>query len=566
MRVVAGLCLVLAAWTASALAETPKLLTIGMSQEPDTLHPIISTMSASQAIRNMAVLPVAQVNEVWKWECWLCTGIPSIANGGAKVIDDHGKKKILVTWEIRKDANWGDGTPIIGEDMRLAWRVGTAATVTKGAPEAFDGVEDLVVDIQNPKRFTMKFKEVRYDYNQLDQSFVPLPSKIEGPIFERTKDQAGAYERQTAYVVTPSLPGLYNGPYMVKEINAASHVLLTRNPAYFGKPAAFPHILFKVLPNTQALEANLLAGSIDMTGSVGVTFDQALAFRKRLAGDPALAQKFRVETLDDLIFEHVDFNLRDPIVAELPVRQALMYSIDRPTLCKALFDGLQKPAAHAYHPLSPYFSKDVVDYPYDTAKAEALLDAAGWKKGSDGIRVKNGKRLAVSIMTTAQNKVRELVEVNLQASWKKIGVELSIKNELARVFFGETLRKAQFGSMGMYASTLSSPEDIQLATFHSSKIPTAANGWNGSNYMAWNNAKSDKLFDAAQVELDPTKRTALIQDAIKEYMADLPQLPLFYRADVMIAPVALNPHQEGGVRYPIGLRVERWTWDDMAAH
>lgn len=566
MRILA-LSLALAASVAPlARAEAPKVLTIGMSQEPDTLHPVISTMSVSQSIRNMTLLPIAAVNEAWKWECWLCVTIPTIENGGAKVVDDAGKKKIHVTWQIRPDAKWGDGHPVIGEDVRLAWQVGIAPTVTKGAPEAFDGVEDVILDQKDPKKFTLKFKEVRYDYNQIDMTFAPIPSHIEGPIFAKTKAQSSAYERQTAYISQPTNPGLYNGPYRVKEINASSHVLLERNPAYFGKPAAFPQILFKILPNTQALEANLLAGSIDMTGSVGITFDQGLAFKKRLAADPALARKFRVDTLEDLIFEHLDFNLRDPIMADIAVRQALMYAVDRPKLCQALFEGLQKPAAHAYHPLSPYFSKDVADYPFDPKKAAALLDAAGWKLGADGVRAKNGQRLKLSIMTTAQNKVRELVEVHLQEAWKKVGVELTIKNELARVFFGETLRRAQYGSMSMYATTLNSPDDIQLATFHSGKIPEASNAFAGSNYMAWKNKKVDALFDQAQTELDPKKRVALIDGVIKEYVKDLPQMPLYYRASVLIAPKALNAHQLAGVTYPHSLRVNQWTWDEATSH
>lgn len=566
MRMIA-LSLVLAASLAqTARAEAPKVLTIGMSQEPDTLHPVVSTMSVSQSIRNMVLLPIAAVNEAWKWECWLCVQIPTIENGGAKVVDDGGKRKILVTWEIRPDANWGDGKPVVGQDVKLAWQVGVAPTVTKGSPEAFDGVEDVLLDAKNPKKFTLKFKEVRYDYNQIDMTFAPIPSHIEAEIFAKTKDQSSAYERQTAFISAATNPGLYNGPYRVKEINASSHVLLERNPAYFGKPAAFPQILFKILPNTQALEANLLAGSIDMTGSVGITFDQGLQFKKRMAADPALGRKFRVDTLEDLIFEHLDFNLRDPIIAEKAVRHALMHSVDLKKLTQALFDGLQKPAAHAYHPLSPYFSKDVATYSYDVAKAEALLDGAGWKKGEGGIRAKNGQPLKLSIMTTAANKVRELVQVHLQEAWKKIGVELSVKNVPARVFFGETLRRAEYGSMGMYATTLNSPDDIQLAAFHSAKIPVAATNYAGSNYMAWKNPKVDQYLDQAQVELDPKKRAGLVHEVIKQYVEDLPQMPLYYRASVLIAPKALNAHQLAGVTYPTSLRVDRWTWDEATSH
>ena len=88
----------------------------------------------------------------------------------------------------------------------------------------------------------------------------------------------------------------------------------------------------------------------------------------------------------------------------------------------------------------------------------------------------------------------------------------------------------------------------------------------GSNYMAWKNLKADEFYDKAQVELDPGKRAKLVQGAIDEFMTDLPQLPLYYRADVMIAPAQLNAHQDGNVGYPTALRVERWTWDETAAH
>lgn len=554
--------------TAGLLAgvASAKDLTIGVSQEPDTLHPVITTMTVSQSVRNMVMLPIATPNEVWEWTCYLCTSVPSIENGGAKVVEEGGKKKILVTWEILPDAVWGDGKPVTGEDMKLAWEIGVTPTVTKGTPEAFDGIEAVDVDAKNPKRFTLKYKEVRYDYNQLNLSFVPIPAHIERPIWEKTKSQTEAYEKNTAYVKDPANPGLYNGPYTVKEIKPASHVLLERNPRYWGKAAAFPKVLFKIIPNTQTLEANLVAGSVDMTGGVGITFDQALAFQKRAKADPALDKRFRIATHEDLIFEHIDFNMRDPRIAEVEVRRALMHAVDRDKLCQALFEGLQKPAASAYHPLSPYYTTDMPTYAYDPKKAEEILEAAGWKKAADGIRAKDGKKLSFTIMTTSQNKVRELVQVYLQDAWKKIGVELSIKNQPARVFFGETLRRGEYGEMGMYATTLTSTDDIQLTSFHSGKIPSAANSYGGSNYGAWKNAKVDELLDKAQVELDPKKRVALVKESLGEYGRELPQLPLYYRAAVAIVPKQLVLNQRGGVQYPVSLEMTRWTWDETKTH
>jgi len=548
-------------------APTNALLTIGLSQEPDTLNPVISSMSAAETVRDSALWPIVALNETFHWQCYLCVSIPTIANGGARVVQEGGKKKLLVTWEIRPDAVWGDGQPVTGEDMRLAWRIGTASTVTKGAPAAFDGVEAVTVDGHNPRRFTLKYKELRYDYSELDKSFVPIPSHIEGPIFERTKGEMGAYEKQTKYVTDPTNPGLWDGPYRVLEARPGSHVLVIRNERFAaGKPATIRKILFKIIPNTQALEANLAAGTIDMVGGVGMTLDQALVFQKRIDKDSSLKRRFRVVFLDDLIFEHIDFNLDDPVMADLAVRQALTLATDRERMGQALFDGKLQPAAHPYHPMSPYFVDASAAYPYNPVKAKALLEADGWKKGTDGIRIKGNRRLTLTLGSTAQNKMRELVGVFLQQAWREIGVDLRLKNEPARVFFGQSLRHRKYGQMAMYANTLASPDDIEYDLYASSQIPTARNAYAGSNYAAWSNAKVDDLLHRAAGELDGKKRAALIHRVIAAYLADLPQLPLYNRTAVQVVPTTLVPHQLDGVNYPVELKANLWSIDPKVAH
>lgn len=543
--------------SAGAMAKD---LSIGLSQEPDTLHPVVTTMSAARAVVDMVTQPILAVNEAWQWECILCVRIPTLDNGDAKIVSEGGKKKLLVTWEILKDARWGDGQPVVGEDVKLAWEIGSTPTVTKGAPEAFDGIESIAIDPGNAKRFTIKYKELRYDYNQLDKSFSPIPAHIERPIWEKTKTATEAYEKNTLFVASPSTAGLYNGPYKVKELKPGSHIIVERNDKYHGKAAAFPTITFKIIPNTQSLEANLIAGSLDMTGGVGLTFDQVLAFKKRAAKDPSLDKRFRVVTAEDLIFEHIDFNLRDPRLADVEVRRALTMAVDRDKLCQALFDNIQKKAKSAYHPLSPYFAADLGELGFDPSGAEKILEQAGWKKGARGIREKDGKQLSFTIMSTSQNKVRELVQVFLQDAWKKIGVELSIKNQPARVFFGETLRRAEYGEMAMYATTITSPDDLQLAVFHSAKIPSEKTAFAGSNYSGWRNAKVDRLLDEAEVELDRGKRVALVRELLGEYGKELPQLPLYYRVAVAIVPRALAAGQGQADGYPWALKVQNWTW------
>jgi peptide/nickel transport system substrate-binding protein len=556
----AGLVAAVTLTTPIALAAPSEArLTIGLSQEPDTLHPVISTMDVSRIVRNTVLHPLGALNEQWKLECWLCVEIPTLDNGLAKIVPDaSGKAKLDVTWEIRPDATWGDGAPVTGEDVKLAWQVGTSPNVTNPSAAAFEGVESVTVDAKNPRRVTMRFKEPRYDFNELDLAFAPIASHIDGPIWERTKNTPQAYEKQSAYVTDPTNPGLYDAGYRVAEIKPGSHVLVVRNEKFYGKPAPIKSLLFKFIDNTQALEANLVSGNIDMIGGVGASFDQALAFEKRLKGDASLAKLYKVTFLDDLIYEHLDFNLEDPRVSEADVRRALTLAVDRTAMCKALFDLRQKPALHSFHPMAAYYTEDVAKYPYDVAKAEALLDAAGWKKGEGGVRAKNGVPLALQIGSTSANKSRELVEVYLQEAWRKIGVKLTIKNEPARTFFGETLPKRRYGQLAMYASTWGSGNDIQNASFESSQIPTAANGWAGSNYMGWKNAKVDAALTRAKAELDAAKRKTLMTDVVKEVAAELPQMPLYYRAAIQIVPTSLRVHQSGGMEYPVSLRAHLW--------
>jgi peptide/nickel transport system substrate-binding protein len=110
-------------------------------------------------------------------------------------------------------------------------------------------------------------------------------------------------------------------------------------------------------------------------------------------------------------------------------------------------------------------------------------------------------------MTTAGNRTRELVQQVLQSQWRGLGIEVSIRNEPPRVFFGETLNKRRFPDMALFA-WISSPENLPHSSLHSTSVPAEANGWSGQNYTGYANPRMDELIDAAEVELDREKRRA----------------------------------------------------------
>jgi len=358
---------------------------------------------------------------------------------------------------------------------------------------------------------------------------------------------------RTRYNTEPTNPGLYNGPYRVSEVVAGSHVLLEPNPHWAGPPGHFRRITVRAIENTAALEANLLSGTIDMVaGELGLSLDEALAFEKR-HGDG-----FRMIYQPGLVYEHIDLDLDRPALADRRVREALILGLDREAISKSLFAGRQKVADSFANPLDAGYSAAAPRYHYDPVRAATLLDAAGWQAQPGSIRRNTeGQTLSFELMTTAGNRTRELVEQVLQSQWRKIGVEIRIKNEPARVLFGETVPHRRF-DMAMYA-WISAPENVPRSILHSSEIPDTANGFAGQNAAGFKSPEMDRLIDALEIELDPNKRKALWADAQRLYATELPSLPLFFRSDVFILPKWLSGVRPTGNQYPTTLWITDWS-------
>jgi len=555
------------AQTAKASAEKKNTqLRIGMTQEFEALNPLIAQMAASSYIYQAVGRGLVTIDENWKWVCVLCVSLPSLENGSAKLIKATGKdtkQKLEVSWVLREDAVWGDGQPITGEDIRFSWQVGSTAEISVANRESFTRIEDIRVDAKNPKKFTILFKEARYDFYQLGD-FPVLPKHLEGKIFEASKKTNGLYEKQSLYNTNPTHHGLYSGPYRVAELKLGSHVVLVKNEKYAAQPKpSIDQVIFRYIPNTQTLEANLLSGSIDMISELGLSFDQALALEKRMERDAKLKSRYNVQFRQGMIYEHISLNLRSPKLQDLRVRKALLHGADRAKLVQALFESRQPVALHNIHPLDPYYTVAVETHAFDPAKAEALLDEAGWKKGPGGVRAKDGQLLELTLMTTAQNKSRETVQVFLQDQWKKIGVDVKIRNEPARVFFGETVRKGLYPDLAMFA-WISSPDSPPRSTLHSAEIPTEKNGFAGQNSGAFSNAKLDKLFETIPFEFNFEKRKAMMAEVQSLYASELPALPLYLRAEIVVTPVALKGFQLTGHKYFSTQNIERWSVDSAA--
>lgn len=541
------LSLFLTAAASSTGAAGHDSLSIGIIQFPATLNPNIDAMAAKSYVLGLTLRPFTVYGADWKLACLLCTELPTIESGSAVPVElSDGKKGIDITYTIRPDASWGDGVPVTTADVLFTYDVGRNPKSAIENTELYRRITGI--DVRDARTFTMHFSKLTFDYAAIND-FVLLPEHIERDAFA----DPAQYRLRTHYNTDPTNPGLYNGPYLVKENSAGSYILLEPNPHWHGKPAPFGRITVRAIENTAALEANLLSGSIDMiAGEIGLPLDEAIAFEKRHSG------AFNIVYKPGLAYEHVDVNLDRPPLNDRKVREALILGIDRAAITRSLFAGREPVADSFMNPLDAGYSDAVPHYGYDPARAQALMEEAGFHAaGGEVRRDQNGRELSFELMTTAGNRSRELVEQVLQSQWRRIGVDIKIKNEPARVMFGETLRHRRF-DMAMYA-WISSPENVPRSILYSDEIPSEDNAFAGQNTPGFKNSEMDRLIDALEIELDHNKRNILWAEAQRLYATELPSLPLYFRSDAFILPKWLTGVNPTGNQYPTTLWVTDWA-------
>ena len=522
-------------------------LVIGITQFPSTFHPNIDSMLAKTYILSLTRRPFTSYDKDWKLVCMLCVTLPTIENGLAVPEKTaRGKQGIAVTYTIRADATWGDGKPVSTKDVMFTWKVGRHPKSGVGDMEFYRSL--YKIDVKDAKTFTLHFDKLTFEYNAIN-GFELIPAHID----EINFTDPVAYKNRTVFDTNTTNEGLYFGPYLIADVENGAHVVLEPNPTWWGKKPAFKRIIVRVIPNTAALEANLLSGNIDMiSGELGLSIDQALAFEKRQRG------KFNITYKPGLVYEHLDLNLDNPILKDIRVRRALILGIDRGAISKKLFADRQPVAHTSVNPLDWVYTGDIQKYPYDPIKAARLLNEAGWSVKKRGIRHNNkGEPLRLDLMTTAGNRSRELVEQVLQSQWKRLGIDIRIRNEPARVFFGQTVTERKFTGLIMYA-WISAPESVPRTTLHSAHIPHQDNNFAGQNYTGFRNAEMDELLESIEVELNRPKRKQMWRRLQEIYATELPVIPLYFRANPYILPKWLRGLEPTGHQNPSTLWVEDW--------
>jgi peptide/nickel transport system substrate-binding protein len=265
-------------------------------------------------------------------------------------------------------------------------------------------------------------------------------------------------------------------------------------------------VTFRVVPDAivRALELRKGAADVEMSS---------------LSPDmvPVLAKRPELQVTEEpgTNFAYLGVNLEDAILTKKEVRQALAYATDRESLVKYLLRGQARLASGILPPNHWAYEGDVETYGYDRAEAERLLDAAGFPRGADGVRM----RLILKVSTQEQAR---LVGAALQDQWKKVGVALEVRPlELATLL--SDLDKGNFQlSYSIWVGANNDPDIFDLV-FSSKKIPP-----NGRNRGHYRNARVDELILGIRAEMDQAKRKELCSEVQKIVAEELPYVPLWY--------------------------------------
>lgn len=504
---------------ASPAAKTGGTIRLTFFQEPDTLNPLYGGgLRVSNTVIQAVFNGLWVVDEKGNFQPELAAEVPSLQNGG---ISADGK---TITVKLRKDVKWADGKPFTAADLR--WQYDTilnpkttiGKTTTKNI-ESMTVKDDYTVEWKMANVFPAFLTMFSYP-----GGIVPKHALENVPPEDLGKHEFGRKAFGT-------------GPFRVTEWQAASHITLEPNPHYFKGKAKIDKLIFRITPDTNTLQLQMRANETE----VGLDLNEAQsADIEKLAGWKILSVPGL--TADRLFLNTAEPGVADgskphPILSDKKVRQALQLGINKQELVDKVLFGKTRPAVSEYPQGLHWAAPEIQPSKFDPAQAEKLLDEAGWKLGAGGIREKAGKKLSLTVTGVTGNKLRDDVAALIQAGWKKIGVDMQIKNVAASALVGswESNGVVQRGNfdIAFYGVTVGVDPRSVSVRFHSDQIPRDAPGkTGGSNNMRYKNPEIDKLAEEADTTLDLVKRKANYQRIQQLAAEDVPIIYLYYRANI----------------------------------
>jgi peptide/nickel transport system substrate-binding protein len=500
----------------------------GISQEPSSLMIGQSTQSFAQLVQASMWAPLIFTDNKYNLQAGLLTQVPSGSNGGDVVTGTTEK----ITLKLRSNLKWSDGQPLTSDDVAFA--IATFRDATYGAKTGFDSLKEIA-SVETPDKLTTVI-----NLNAVDVAFLASSLADDGVMSPLPKHIYGS--KTPADIAADFQPQVTSGPFTLFERVKGDHITVKKNKNYYQAPKPYlDQITFKFFPDANTIVTALQAGQVDTAYFLPPTAkDQLTAIPGYKLFQPTSGGSW----------EAWYFNLTNPILADIKVREALARSFDPSTEISQIQHGNAAPtcddgeATYAHEPslvqpggLCQYGPDQVAKV--DVAAANALLDSAGWTgpKTSDGYRTNAaGKTLELRISTTSGRQYRLDSEALAQAAWKAIGVKIDILNHPSSDLFGPVLfpsdtkyaKSNDQWDISEFANNQSSPDPDNHTIWSSDQTPPAG----GSNLTYYNNPTVDALEKKQLTQTNAADRKATFHDIHVQVLKDVPTFYLYAALDL----------------------------------
>ena len=517
-------------------------LKILMWQGPTITNTHLSQGTKDDIASRFCLEPLMTVGADGSFTPVLAAEVPTAQNGGLAA---DGK---TVTYNLKQGIKWADGEPFTADDVLFTYQYITdkeTASTTYGNYTDVDKVE--VVD---PLTIHVTFKQPTGGW------YVPFVGSAGQMLPKHVLQQ---YVGKTARDAPFNLKSFGTGPYMVKDFNPGDNLILVPNP-YFreaNKPF-FSEVDIKGGGDAvSAARGVLQTGEYDYAWNLQVEGQVLNSMLKGGKGDLVLAAGGGVEMVHlnqadpntEVEGERASPKSKHPFLTDQRVRQAMALAIDRDTMAKQLYAQTGDASPNVLTTPTNLASKNTT-FEFNVAKANDLLDQAGYKRGGDGVRVTpDGVRMHVVYQTTI-NSLRQKEQDIVKSGWQQIGIETELKSVDASVFFSADVGNPDTNSKfycdaEMYTSTFGSPFPLRFMQIWYSGNPSTdiaqkSNSWSGRNYTRWVNADYNKLFDQVKAETDVQKATQTWMQLNDMVVSGYVTIPLIDRKDVAAKTKALQ--------------------------
>ena len=444
----------------------------------------------------------------------LAQKVPSLQDGDWKVAPD---RTMEVTWKLRPNLTWHDGTALTAEDFALGIQVAADPELPLARSGGVARIKDATAS--DAETLIVHWSQPYFGANQGSVNDVPaVPRHLLQDLYLQGDKQA--------FVNSPywSTRFVGLGPYRLKDWVQGSHIEGLAFDAYvLGRPR-IDRVIVRYILDAGVMVASLLGGEIDMVARGELTLDDVAPLASAWGSTGEGTVLTAASEVYLALLQYRDPSL--PWVNDVRVRQALLHLIDRQTLGDTFSPGGSGLPHLLAAPNDPAYllaeQRGFAKYPFEPTRAGMLLAAAGWTKGQDGaVQNSAGQRFSVEVRVNTDSAPPALATANY---WKQGGLDAPIvvipDNAADR-----TMQRAM--SQGVYTQSQSLAFDFPTA-FTSATIRSEQNNWSGANTGGFSNAAYDRLYSEYSSELDPARRRSLQADFLKSAADEAIVFPLFY--------------------------------------